>query len=122
MKPFRALGPSLLLLGCGIAPASQTLTAPIQVLSRSHNRSAVDVYLLCGNHDARWLGVVPDQGTQSFEFAAAESHCVEGLNLFLVVRNQGRGYWVGPFRARAGGYVDLVIEKYAGLSSAHPQR
>jgi hypothetical protein len=34
-----------------------------------------------------------------------------------LVRRNGRGYWVGPFRHR-GARVELVIEKYAGLSSA----
>jgi hypothetical protein len=35
-----------------------------------------------------------------------------------VLRNGGRGYWAGPVRPRNGNLVELVIEKYAGLSSA----
>jgi hypothetical protein len=32
-----------------------------EVAVRSHNASDVDVYLLCGDRDAEWLGVVPRQ-------------------------------------------------------------
>jgi hypothetical protein len=59
----------------------------------------VDVYLLCGDRDAQWLGA-------------------RGWNFFLVVRRSGRGYWAGPIRPGPGAAVELVIEKYAGLSSA----
>lgn len=122
MRQCCPFGASLLLLGCAIAPTSQTPMAPVQVLSRSHNRSAVDVYLLCGDHAARLLGLVPQRGTESFEFPAEDAVCIEGLNFFLVIRNTGRGYWVGPFRPRAGEYINLVIERYAGLSTAHQLR
>jgi hypothetical protein len=44
---------------------------------------------------------------------------VEGLNYFLVVRESGRGYWVGPFRPERSAHIDLVVEKYAGLSRAN---
>jgi hypothetical protein len=45
-----------------------------------------------------------------------------GLNFFLVVQTQRLGYWVGPIRGvQASSYVELVIEKYAGLSSANLQ-
>ena len=47
---------------------------------------------------------------------------MEGLNFFLVVQESGRGYWVGPFRPERRAHVDLVIEKYAGLSSAYLTR
>ena len=47
---------------------------------------------------------------------------MEGLNFFLVVQESGRGYWVGPFRPERSAHVDLVIEKYAGLSSTYLTR
>ena len=103
--------------GCALAPSAlpQQLT-PVWI--RSHNRSAVDVYLLCGGGDARWLGAIPARGAEAFEIPVRHRDCVRGLNFFLVVQNLGRGYWVGPFRPQRGHVVDLVIEKYAGLSSA----
>jgi len=53
---------------------------------------------------------------------AAQGFCVEGLNFFLVVQESGRGYWVGPFQPERSAHVDLMIEKYAGLSSAYLTR
>jgi hypothetical protein len=118
MKPLLAFA-LLLLPSCGVAARStEAVPTPVWVLSRSHNRSAVDVYLLCGKHDAIWLGVVSEKGSDAFEVPAPHARCKRGLNFFLVVRDQGRGYWVGPFRPEPGASVDLVIEKYAGLSTA----
>jgi hypothetical protein len=65
-----------------------------------------------------WLGVVEARAREAFEIPAAYPYCGVGLNLFLVVRRTGRGYWVGPLRHQRGARVELVIEKYAGLSSA----
>jgi hypothetical protein len=62
--------------------------------------------------------VVSQKGNAAFEFSAETARCVSGLNFFLVARDRGRGYWVGPVWPRAGGQIDLVIEKYAGLSYA----
>jgi hypothetical protein len=45
-----------------------------------------------------------------------------GLNFFLVVRRQGRGYWAGPVWPQAGTHIEVVIEKYAGLSMAGLRR
>jgi hypothetical protein len=115
MKPLLSLV-ALLLPGCAMVPkGSQPLDT--QVWARSHNGSDVDVYLLCGNRDARWLGFVPERGVATYAIWPAERRCAAGLNFFLVVRRQGRGYWVGPFRPQGDTYIDLVIEKYAGLSS-----
>lgn len=106
-----------LALGCAIPRgATEPLSIPISVTS--HNRSNVDVYLLCGDDDAQWLGVVPGQEAGQFEIPTSRARCVHGLNFFLVHRDLGRGYWVGPFRLRTGSSVHLTIEKYAGLSSA----
>jgi hypothetical protein len=115
MNPVLAVA-ALLSTGCALASTSPD--SPIQVFSRSHNRSDVDVYLMCGARDARWVGMVSRKGAEGFEIPAQEAPCVHGLNFFLVVRDQGRGYWVGPVRPRAGANVTLVIEKYAGLSYA----
>ncbi|MGH7527891.1 MAG: hypothetical protein ACREMX_14440 [Gemmatimonadales bacterium] len=110
---------ALLLAACSIVPRStEPQPAQIRVLGYSHNGSDVDVYLLCGDRDARWLGVVSKKGVAAFEFPAAVGRCVSGLNFFLVSRDRGRGYWAGPVRPQRGGYIDLVIEKYAGLSTA----
>jgi hypothetical protein len=108
---------TLLSLGCVLAPGGLP-PAATPVWIRSHNRSAVDVYLLCGSSDARWLGGVSEDGSDAFEIPAGQPYCASGLNFFLVVRDLGRGYWVGPFRPKRGQAIDLVIEKYAGLSNA----
>jgi hypothetical protein len=104
-------------LGCGVRQSGgESLSVPIWV--SSHNRSAVDVYLLCGDRDAEWLGVVSPKVGQQFEIPAPRTRCVQGLNFFLVRRDSNRGYWVGPLHPRSGSRVYLTIEKYAGLSSA----
>lgn len=115
MKPPLSLV-ALLLVACAIPKIDPSLDT--QVWVRSHNGSDVDVYVLCGNRDARWLGAVSLEGTATFSIAPSERRCAAGLNLFLVVRSQDRGYWVGPLRPQGDTYVDLVIEKYAGLSTA----
>jgi hypothetical protein len=110
---------ALLLPACAVVPRStEALPRLIPISSHSYNRSDVDVYLLCGDRDARWLGVVSKKGAAAFEIPAEAARCVSGLNFFLVSRDRGRGYWVGPVRPQAGGQIDLVIEKYAGLSTA----
>jgi hypothetical protein len=107
-------------LACAIGP---TAAGPHpKVWARSHNASEVDIYMLCGNRDAKLVGVVPAKGAAAFELAGEETYCPWGLNFFLVVRNQGRGYWVGPVRPRTSGAIELVIEKYAGLSMARSLR
>lgn len=117
MKPLVALA-TLVSIGCALESPSMP-PQPTPVWIRSHNRSPVDVYLLCGSSDARWLGTVPEKGSEAFEILLGQPYCAQGLNFFLVVRKFGRGYWVGPFRPSRGDAIDLVIERYAGLSSAH---
>jgi hypothetical protein len=107
---------TVLSLACAIAPATARPFTAVWV--RSHNASAVDVYLLCGDRDATWLGVVPEKGTAAFEIPPTQRPCLRSLNFFLVVRSQGWGYWAGPVRPQAGTYIELGIEKYAGLSAA----
>ena len=103
--------------GCGAFQSGTALsTIPISV--RSHNRSDVDVYLLCGDRDAQWLGVVGEKETQVFEIAAERARCVSGLNFFVVSRSRNRGYWVGPLHPAPGAEITLTIEKYAPLSTA----
>jgi hypothetical protein len=115
MKRLLALG--LMLSGCAaFQPGTALSTIPISV--RSHNRSAVDVYLLCGDRDAEWLGVVGHKETQVYEITAERARCVSGLNFFLVSRGRNRGYWVGPLRPAPGAAISVTIEKYAGLSTA----
>src|SRR5918994_1694358 len=79
--------------GCALPTTMQT--PQVSVLARSHNRSTVDVYLLCGDRDARWLGVIPPNEVAALEFPSAQARCVQGLNFFLVDRDHNRGYWVG---------------------------
>jgi hypothetical protein len=106
-----------LALACAIPRgAAEPLSIPISVTS--HNRSSVDVYLLCGDRDAQLLGVVQGKDTGLFEVPVSRARCVRGLNFFLVHRDLNRGYWVGPLRPRTGSSVHLTIEKYAGLSVA----
>jgi hypothetical protein len=110
---------ALMATACTPAPGStDPATAQVWVSGRSHNRSAVDVYLLCGDRDARLLGAIIGKGSNAFEIPHGSLRCLRGLNFFVVVQDQDRGYWVGPVRPGAGGYVELVVEKYAGLSSA----
>jgi hypothetical protein len=94
----------------------------VPIWVRSNNRSEVDVYLLCGEQDARLLGVVPKKGAAAFEIPVAQTRCPWGLNFFLVVREQGWGYWAGPVRPQSDTRIELVIEKYAGLSTAQLRR
>ncbi len=104
-------------LACAIPRGTaEPLSIPISVTS--HNRSNVDVYLLCGDRDAQLLGVVHGKEGALFEVPVSRARCVSGLNFFLVHRDLNHGYWVGPLRPRTGSSVHLTIEKYAGLSVA----
>ncbi len=111
----------LLLAACAlVGRVDPTAKTPVGV--RSHNANDVDVYLLCGDQNPQWLGTVPKQGAAEYAISRERRICAPGLNFFLVVRAQEKGYWVGPLRGvRASSYVELVIEKYAGLSSADLQ-
>ena len=115
--PFLA---ATMLLGCALPRPTQT--SQVSVWARSHNRNTVDVYLLCGDQDARWLGVVGPKEAAALDFQYAQTRCARGLNFFIVARDFNRGYWVGPMYPQAGSRIDLVIEKYAGLSSANLSR
>jgi hypothetical protein len=105
-----------LLTACAVLQGSGS-EVDTEVFVRSHNASDVDVYLLCGDRDAEWLGVVPRRTGAAFAISPSRRICALGLNFFLVVRSQSRGYWVGPFRPQNADDLTLVIEKYAGLSS-----
>ncbi len=116
MKTLLALTATLS-LGCAIPQyPGAPISIPISVTS--HNRSNVDVYLLCGNREAQWLGMVPSKEGGLFEVPTSQARCIHGLNFFLVHRDLNRGYWVGPLRPRSGSSIRLTIEKYAGLSMA----
>jgi hypothetical protein len=104
-----------MLLGCAL-PMTQG-TSQVSVWARSHNRSDVHVYLLCGNRNARLLGIVHSQETAALDFPSTQTRCARGLNFFLVDRARNRGYWVGPMHPVPGDKINLVIEKYAGLSN-----
>jgi len=109
----------LLLAACALLPrVDPAAKTPVGV--RSHNANDVDVYLLCGDRDPLWLGTVPKQGAAEYGISRERRLCALGLNFFLLVQSQSKGYWVGPLRGvHASSYVELVIEKYAGLSSAN---
>jgi hypothetical protein len=112
----RPLLAAVVALGCAIGPNAAGPNSKVWV--RSHNASEVDIYLLCGNRNAKWVGLVPAKARAAFELPAEEAYCPWGLNFFLVVRGQGRGYWAGPLRPQGSDAIELVIEKYAGLSAA----
>jgi hypothetical protein len=116
MRPLLALAATAT-LACAI-PRSPSEPPSIPVLVSSHNRSSVDVYLLCGDRDAQWLGVIHGKEGALFEVPSSRARCVRGLNFFLVHRDLNRGYWVGPLGLQAASTVHLTIEKYAGLSNA----
>jgi hypothetical protein len=82
----------------------------------------VEIYLQCGFKDAKWVGAVAARGAAAFDLATEDARCPLGLSFFLLVRDQGRGYWAGPVRLITAATVDLVIEKYAGLSMARSLR
>ena len=106
-----------LTLSCALPRGpGQPLSIPISV--SSNNRSSVDVYLLCGDRDAHWLGVVQGKDTGLFEVPTSRARCVHGVNFFLVPRDFNRGYWVGPLQLRSYSSIHLTIEKYAALSIA----
>lgn len=92
---------AFLLLGCALSPKTDP-KAPIEVFSRSHNASKVEVYLLCGHQNATWLGTVVESGTAGFEVAAERARCLPGWYFFLIVKESGKGYWAGPGEAPAG--------------------
>ena len=69
------------------------------------------------HHHVR-LGVAPPDQSVAFDIPPREAECARGLRFFLVVFEQKRGYWAGPVRPRWGSAIQLVIEKYAGLSTA----
>jgi len=112
-----ALGGAAILMGCAVPPPEEP-SSQMAVWARSHNRSQVDVYLMCGDRDAQWLGVLEPKESGALEFPSARTRCTQGLNFFLVDRNHKRGYWLGPIYPQSGARIELVIEKYAGLSSA----
>src|SRR6185437_1737768 len=91
-------------LACAI-PRSPSEPPSIPVSVSSHNRSSVEVYLLCGDRDAQWLGTVPGKETGLFEIPSSRARCVRWLNFFLVHRDLNRGYWVGPLKLQAASTV-----------------
>jgi hypothetical protein len=118
---MRLAGLSAAVLAAGCAWTGTTQT-PMSVWVRSHNQSPVDVYLLCGERDARWLGAVDQKSSDAFEVPAGQPLCALGYNFFVVVQKSNRGYWVGPVRTAGLADLQLVVEKYAGLSQAYARR
>src|SRR5215207_7749967 len=105
---MRLLALAVMLSGCaGLQPRTALWTIPISV--RSHNRSEVDVYLLCGDRDAEWLGVVAQRETKVFEIAAERARCISARNCFLVSRSRNRGHGVGTAHPAPGAAIALTI-------------
>jgi hypothetical protein len=71
MRPLLSL---VLLLSCAIVRKSDP-SLDTQVWARSHNGSEVDVYLLCGDQDAKLLDSVPERGTATFSIAPSDRTC-----------------------------------------------
>ncbi len=109
---------AIISLACAV-PRGPGAPDTIPILASNNNRSDMDVYLLCGDHDAEWLGLVRHDQGEVFEIPASRALCAVGLNFFLVPRGVNRGYWVGPFLPRRGSEVALSIEKYAPRSTAY---
>lgn len=84
-------------LAGAVSQAGEPVVTPISV--NSHNRSSVDVYLLCGDRDAQWLGVVP----------ARESGMFEARPRARAASKDSTSSW---------STVRLTVEPYAGLSYA----
>jgi hypothetical protein len=119
LHPFRFLLTTTL---CGCAHHIAMQSSHVSVWARSHNRRTVDVYLTCGDRDARLLGTIRPKEQTGLSFPRERIRCVAGLNFFLVVREYRRGYWVGPFYPRPDSNILLVIERYAGQSIAYVSR
>jgi hypothetical protein len=102
-------------LGCFLAPGPPDPT-PTPLWVRSHNRSPIDVYVQCGGK-TQWLGTISQKGADALQIPAEHRLCARGVHFFIVSQDFGMGYWVGPVRFRRGQAVQMVIEKYAGLSS-----
>lgn len=120
LLPRTSLLAAAMLFGC--AHPMTTRTAQVSVWARSHNRSTMDVYLLCGDREPRWLGVIGPNEAGALNFPSGQARCVQGLNFYLVDRDRHRGYWVGPMHLQRGFRIDLVIERYAGLSTVKLSR
>jgi hypothetical protein len=115
----RLLTLALVLSGCAmLRPRAVADPRIIPIAVHNNNRSDVDVYLLCGEVDAEWLGLVEEKRDSLFRVPSDRTRCARGVNFFVVARDQERGYWVGPVRPRPGAGIDLTIEKYAALSTA----
>ena len=64
-------------LACAI-PRSPGEPSSIPISVSSHNRRSVDVYLLCGDRDAQWLGVVHGKEAGLFESRPRERVACRG--------------------------------------------
>jgi hypothetical protein len=60
-------------LACAPVLAGPAGRTPVWV--HSHNRSAEDVYLLCGEHEARLLGTIDQRGSGAFEIQRQQRLC-----------------------------------------------
>ena len=105
-------------LGCAPAPSRPgPVATPVRV--QNHNENAVDVLLICAwTLNGVWLGTIDGKTSDTLAIPAGQPGCAEGRRFYLVVQDAGRGYWVDPVRPEQGEAVQLVIDEYAGRSTA----
>ncbi len=113
----------LALLVCGCAAGMRSGASPAEshpartsVAVRSYHDEAMDVYAICGAHDAVLLGRVDAQGEAEFTPARSEMVCATGLRFAMVPAGQKTGGYVTEALGVMPRHIDLLIEKYPALS------
>ncbi len=111
----------LALLACGCAgtlhPAGADVAAAKTTVSvRSYHAEAMDVYAVCGEHDAVLLGTVAAEGEADFAPARSDMVCATGLRFAMVRQGEKTGGYVTEPVAVMPRHIDLLIEKYPALS------
>lgn len=110
---------ALLCLGCAASTRAADFGGPLEttVSVRSLHEEAMELYTLCGEHDAVDLGSVPALGEVEFSVPAAALSCAPGLRFVMVPVGRTGGYVTAPVSTTPPRHIDLRIEKYPGLSA-----
>ncbi len=122
MRSILGLVGALLFGGCaGMAGARGTGAPSVEparttVSVRSYHAEAMDVYAICGEHDAVRLGTVAAEGEAEFAPARADMVCATGLRFAMVPAGQKQGGYLTEPVAVIPHTIDLFIEKYPALS------
>ncbi|HET9983533.1 MAG TPA: hypothetical protein VFQ38_08095 [Longimicrobiales bacterium] len=109
---------ALLCVGCAATTRAAGGSADVEttVSVRSLHDHAMELYTLCGEHDAVRLGSVPALGEAEFSVPAAAMLCAPGLRFAMVPVGRTGGYITDPVSTTVPRHIDLRIEKYPALS------